>query len=118
QLRDAARALHADGAIRGTADHPEGAPIVDLTWVLYLRRRQRDYQGFLDQLRSLYNAGAAVPDTLATLVQTGPAQREELPDGPQSSGLQRGAGGVVEERLLLPLPANEEQVQILRLAQR
>ncbi|WP_432543036.1 AAA domain-containing protein [Kineococcus sp. SYSU DK002] len=116
QLRATVRLLHEAGALQGEADHPAGAPVVDPSWVLYLRRRQRDYQGFLDNLRTLYQDGAAVPAALAALVAEEPSRVVgRALDGRQGTGSSRGSGAT--EPLLLPLPANEEQARILRLAQ-
>jgi hypothetical protein len=106
-LRRLALAIDRDGGVQGEGFLPLGAASVDLSWVLYLRRRRPDYQGFLDELRLLYKNGGIPPPTLQAVVVDAP-----------SSLIGPGATPTDDERLLLPLPTNEEQTRILRLAQR
>jgi very-short-patch-repair endonuclease len=82
-------------------------------WVLYLRRRQPDYQGFLDSMRELYVGGADVPSPLASLVLAEPSR---LINGMDGSGESSRALTPVDQ-LLLPLAANDEQRRILEDAQ-
>ena len=118
-LRRLARMLHDQGALRGEGDHPSGAPVVAPSWVLYLRRRRPDYQGFLDELRQLYQSGVVAPPALAALVTEAPSTVFDaassrsiwVDDEPSQSQMD-------PEQLLLPLPVNEEQIHILELAQR
>ena len=50
---------------QAAAPGTDGAAVVDGSWVLYMRRRLPDYQGFLDRMRELYrDESVAVPDTL------------------------------------------------------
>jgi very-short-patch-repair endonuclease len=90
-----------------------GSPIqsaqADTSWVLYLRRRQPDYQGFLDAMRNLYMDDTDIPTPLATLVLAEPSRLDEFA-GPLQPGQPR-------DRLLLPLPANDEQRRILENSQ-
>lgn len=95
---DAASAQPADGE----------SAVIDLSWVLYLRRRRPDYQGFLEELRELYASGVIPPDPLSAVVIDTPS---ELIDGEKGSSL-NGTG----EPLLLPLATNEEQQRIVHLA--
>lgn len=119
--RRIARMLHDDGALTGEADHLSGAPRVDGSWVLYLRRRRHDYQGFLTALRDVYRRGASVPPAMSALVMDRPstilgsADESDTLESPGS--WESSVSALDSEPLLLPLPANEEQMRILQLAQ-
>lgn len=104
--REVVRMVSLNGIVQGEASPAAGAPSVDLTWTLFIRRKRPDYQGFLDLMRDLYSSGGNVPLPLNSLVIDEPMK---LADGSAPSR----AG----ERLLLPLPANEQQQHILELAQ-
>jgi very-short-patch-repair endonuclease len=107
------RSIDHDGTLIGEADSPANSAVVDRSWVLYLRRRRPDYQGFLDKLRDLYKSGAAVPpDPLQALVVDAPSL---LVHDDEREG---EANDRAREPLLLPLATNEEQQRILTLAQR
>lgn len=89
-------------------------------WVLFVRRRQANYREFLAAQRSLYNAAdAVVPDPFAALVIDEPSALDaEVSFGSDSEGAKTtGSTGDQSERLLLPLATNEQQMQILMLAQ-
>ena len=66
-LRPLIRAIDHDGTLVERASPPTDADaaVVDGSWVLFMRRRQPDYQGFLDRMRALYRdesvASAAAP---------------------------------------------------------
>ena len=48
--------------------------MVDGSWVLFMRRRQPDYQGFLERMRALYrDESVAVPSTLQAAVSDAPS---------------------------------------------
>lgn len=70
-LRPALRAVDHDGVLV-TAGLPR-PPLADHAvvdpgeWVLFVRRRQPNFRGFLDEQRRLYEAGAVVPDPFAAL---------------------------------------------------
>jgi very-short-patch-repair endonuclease len=104
------RAIDHDGVVLDdatTASAQRGSParmeIGD--WILYIRRRQPDFRGFLEEQRALYADPAnKIPDPFASLVIDEPSVLDRDLD-------------VDHSRLLLPLPANTEQHQILRLAQ-
>jgi hypothetical protein len=87
------------------------APVATTDWALYLRRRRPNYQGFLDDMRDLYEDGAPIPHPLTAVVIDEPSRLLDGADGIDGSAADR-------EPLLLPLPTNEEQQRILRLAQR
>ena len=88
-------------------------------WELFVRRRQPNFRGFLDDQRAIYlEEDSLVPDPFAALVIDEPS----LLDPADPSGLVQlddpeGLMGAEAERLLLPLAANHEQMQILTLAQ-
>lgn len=115
-LRRLVRAIDHTGTLVAVdpASGDNEAAIVDGSWMLYMRRRLPDYQGFLDRMRELYRDQAvAVPLTLQAVVTDAPS---ELADAvpPDSVGHSPGE----YEPLLLPLPTNEEQQRILIQAQR
>ena len=118
-LRPLIRAIDHEGTVVEHASPPAetGAAVVDGSWVLFMRRRQPDYQGFLERMRALYrDESVAVPNTLQAAVSDAPSS---LPA--QAFGQHLTAGGNADtdvEPLLLPLPTNEEQQRILAQAQR
>jgi very-short-patch-repair endonuclease len=83
---------------------------VDTSWMLFLRRRNPDYQGFLELMRDLYRDGVEPPASLRAVVMDEPSllvvdgSGEPSPDN--------------AERLLLPLPSNEEQQRIVSTIRR
>lgn len=81
-----------------------GGPSLDDEWLLFIRRRPSGYLEFLQSLDSKLESLAGLP-SLATLVSADPHQVEPL-DRQGSTPISN----------LLPLPANEEQRQILRFA--
>jgi hypothetical protein len=99
------RAIDDRGTLVDRAITPSDTAVADGTWVLYMRRRLPDYQGFLDRMRELYRDGTVqVPDTLQAVVS----------DAPSQLGIGTRAECRLEsEPLLLPLPTNEEQQRIL-----
>ncbi|MGE4163943.1 MAG: AAA domain-containing protein [Vicinamibacterales bacterium] len=108
------RSIDQDGGLLGDGDFAPTAAVADESWVLYLRRRRPDYQGFLDGMRELYRSGAVLPDTLASLVVNSPSTL--VGSVHEERGSSEGVGA--SEPLLLPKETNEEQQRILRLAQR
>lgn len=118
-LRRIVRMLDDGGAVRGEGAHPIGAPVVDETWVLYMRRRRPDYQGFLSELRDLYRSGATVPPAFSAMVLDKPPTVFDASSLPTqlTTDMSESALDFESEPLLLPLPANEEQIRILELAQ-
>ena len=105
-LRRLVRAIDHEGTLtsRANAQAPGEAAVADPGWVLFARRRQPDYLGFLDRMRALYlDETVAVPYPLRAIVSSAPWALT----GHGSAG--DGDPGP----LLLPLPANEEQQRIL-----
>jgi very-short-patch-repair endonuclease len=105
-LRTLVRHLHLEGVVVGGGAAQPNAPVLTPGWVLYMRRRRPNYQKFLADLRELYRNGADVPLPLQGVVLDAPT----LPSG-------EAHNSAPIDPLLLPLAANEEQLQILRLAQ-
>ena len=113
-LRPLIRAIDHEGTVVGQAAPPAEATaaVVDGSWVLFMRRRLPDYQGFLERMRALYRDQAvAVPDPLQAVVSDSPSA---LAGQAAAVGSGRHAAA---EPLLLPLPTNEEQQAILTQAQ-
>ena len=120
-IRTLLRALDQDGRL-ASDDEPvrfEEHAIADPDgWVLYVRRRRPNFQGFLDAQRRLYADGEEVPAPFAALVVDNPSRLDDQPS-PSSSAAEAATGPsltVDSERDLLPLPANQEQLQIVALA--
>src|SRR5258706_2707410 len=113
-LRPLVRAVDHEGTVVEQTPPPaEGsAAVVDGSWVLFMRRRLPDYQGFLERMRALYrDQSVAVPEALHAVVS----------DTPSALAGQLAAAGsgrpAAAEPLLLPLPTNEEQQAVLTQAQ-
>ncbi|MDA8045704.1 MAG: AAA domain-containing protein [Actinomycetota bacterium] len=91
-------------------------------WVLLVRRRRPKIQGFIDAQRALYRDGVAVPAPFAALVIDQPSLLDDPSGGDLVEGDRDGESAETawaadaEERYLLPLPANEEQLEIVSLA--
>jgi hypothetical protein len=116
-LRPLVRAIDHQGTLVDTAGQATETARVDGSWVLFMRRRLPDYQGFLERMRALYrDETVAVPDTLQAVVSSAPSSLAELSGVADGTG---SAGGTAahDEPLLLPLPTNEEQQRILSQAQ-
>jgi len=120
-LRPVLRAFDHDGVLvpAGGTRPPAGehAALDPGEWVLYVRRRQPNFRGFLDEQRRLYEAGAAVPDPFATLaVDEASAFADPDPYAATAGDTPGGRGPAGEEEPLLPLAVNEEQLQIVAMA--
>ena len=103
------RAIDLDGTI-GSMPGTQGDrhAVVSDSWVLYMRRRQADYLGFLEAQRQvLLDDPEAVPLPIASLVVDEPSRLV----GEGSTW-----GDAEDVELLLPLAANEEQHAILTKA--
>ena len=106
------RLLDHDGTL-GPVTGPSPRAAVSDEWVLYVRRRDADYLGFLEAQRQLLRDGAEPSDPLRSLVAVSP------------SALDQGAASEPQERpeasstdvLYLPKAANDEQHRVLRYAQ-
>ena len=113
-LRPLVRAIDHEGSVVEHAPPPadEDPAAVDGSWMLFMRRRLPDYQGFLERMRALYrDESVAVPNTVQAVVSDAPSA---LPE--QAITASDWAEGPAEP-LLLPLPTNEEQQRILTQAQ-
>lgn len=107
-LRTLVRHLHLSGVIEGEGAAQPQAPVMSTGWVLFMRRRRPNYQRFLAALDELYRGGALVPL---------PMQNVVLDNASAIEGAERNGLHGAKDPLLLPLPANEEQLRILQLAQ-
>src|SRR5258708_31285864 len=113
-LRPLIRAIDHAGTVVEHSPPPAeaAAAVVDGSWVLFMRRRLPDGQGFLERMRALYrDQSVAVPDPLRPMVPDPPSALAG-----RAAAAARGAPGLAEP-LLLPWPANEEQQRILTQAQ-
>jgi very-short-patch-repair endonuclease len=109
-LRPLVRAIDDGGTLVERAASPAEAAVADGSWVLFMRRRLPDYQGFLERMRELYrDASVPVPETLQAVVSDAPSEL--------AGGAGHGRANLEAEPLLLPLPTNEEQQRILSQAQ-
>ena len=111
EVRRLVRCVDHDGALLREEPRSTRSAVATMGWVLYLRRRRPDYQGFLDEMRRLYESETEPPDPLLSLVVDAPSTLVDGGDG-DGQGLRNNV-----EPLLLPLPANEEQQRILTYAQ-
>ncbi|MGE0878659.1 MAG: AAA domain-containing protein [Acidimicrobiia bacterium] len=106
-LGNLARSIDRD--VRANFKPPAGdgdAPaVLDPTSVIYVRRKSPDYQGFLDQLADTIRAGASIAEPLKAVLA-----------GNDGSPVNSTSSFHREEDVLLPLPVNEEQARIVRLA--
>jgi hypothetical protein len=102
-LRPLIRAIDHDGTVVEHAPPPADTAAVDGSWVLFMRRRQPDYQGFLDRMRALYrDESVPVPSTLQAAVSDTPSSlATQAAD--QHAVAADGSTGTNAEPLLLPL---------------
>lgn len=100
------RAIDHDGSM-GEASSLDRHASVQEGWQLFVRRRPTDYRGFLEGLREQFkDEEAEIPSPLAAVVVDEPSKLRS-----DSGEDWRGPSGTTE--LLLPKPANEEQMRIL-----
>lgn len=88
-------------------------------WALFVRRRQPNFRGFIEDQRRLYREeGAEVPAPFAALVVDEASSLGAAPDGalPGLGPMGMPTPPEQAERVLLPLPANEEQMRIVAMA--
>lgn len=107
QAREIVRLISNNGVVEGEGAASANEPAVDTSWVLFMRRKRPDYQGFLDLMRDIYSDGHEAPLPLRSLVVDEPMN---LTEGESDRSQQH-------QELLLPLPANGEQQRILEVAQ-
>jgi len=96
-----------------------GRATLDLRdWLLFVRRRETNLRHFLETQRRLYGEpGVEVPDPFAALVIDEPSALDPATADGKSAGDPVSLDGAPEDdRLLLPLPSNDEQMRILELA--
>jgi very-short-patch-repair endonuclease len=112
------RFLDLDGH-NGSSDspHADGTARLDDEWVVFVRRREADYVGFLEAQRNLCKDGIVPTLPFLSLVAEQPSQLSGLiaPTGDLQVGPSRS--DAQDNTLFLPKPANEDQHRILRLAQ-
>lgn len=105
--------LGVDAACSEAVELPLGAsgPTVTRGWMLLSRPRPARHQRFYDELAEVLKEREFLPEALASVV----APEAEL-DRTLQTLQQPGAGDwqPVADRLLMPLPANDEQARIVR----
>ncbi|NNN09528.1 MAG: DUF559 domain-containing protein [Acidimicrobiaceae bacterium] len=116
------RAINYDGVLSSDElpTSRENTAVVDASeWMIFVRRRQPNYQQYLDDLRELFDdPSVRVPPAFAAVVTDEPSLFDQVDpyayhrtnEDPASS-----ATPPISE-MLLPLPSNEEQERILQLA--
>jgi very-short-patch-repair endonuclease len=87
-----------------------GAPILDDGWVLYLRKRPMRQERFYDELAEKLREEDFLPEALASVV----ADKDVLDSALTSIGQVVGSDDGTADRLLMPLPANDDQERIAR----
>src|SRR5260370_25669557 len=105
-LRPLIRAIDDGGTVVEHVGPPgeDAAAVVDGSWVLFMRRRLPDYQGFLERMRTLYrDQSVAVPNTLQAVVSDSPSALAA-----QAVAADSGAPGTPQP-FLLPLPPHKEE---------
>lgn len=113
-LRRLIRTFDHDGISSDGPGPTDGAAIVHPSWMVFMRRRRPDYQGFLDSMRDLYAQGVQIPHPLAALVVDEPSRLGDVADVDSDAT----HADRLAEVALLPLATNEEQKRIVELAQR
>lgn len=86
------------------------APIVNDGWVLMLRKRPLRQERFYDELAETLRETGRVPDALASVV----ADSELVDAAVRAEGSAPTADDGTADRLLMPLPANDDQERIAR----
>ena len=88
---------------------PAEAPVITATWGLFVRRRSTLYQRFFGSLREALAAEQiGVPAPLAAIVADEPSKLSP------HSGAENESWASVGEQLLMPLPSNAEQENVVR----
>lgn len=101
------RCIDRDGVLADSDQAAGSTATTHAGWRLFVRRRSTDYRGFLDALEEQFAGEGAIPGPLAAVVVDQPSKLPVDADDSWS-----GPAG----SLMLPKPANEEQMRILRLA--
>lgn len=93
----------------GRGAHPS-APVLDDEWTLYLRKRPMRQERFYDELAEKLQAEDFLPEALASVV----ADKDVLDSALASIGHTVDSDDGTADRLLMPLPANDDQERIAR----
>ncbi|GAA4688782.1 AAA domain-containing protein [Promicromonospora umidemergens] len=86
------------------------APVLDDGWTLYLRKRPMRQERFYDELAEKLRDEEFLPEALASVV----ADKDVLDSALASIGQTVGSDDGTANRLLMPLPANDDQERIAR----
>lgn len=89
---------------------PTGPPVLNDGWFLFLRRRPMRQERFYDSLAEKLRDENFLPEALASVV----ADKDELDHAFSSRGLPVDADDGTAQRLLMPLPVNDDQERIAR----
>ncbi|MBM9466458.1 AAA domain-containing protein [Nakamurella leprariae] len=114
-LRRLVRAVdHRGELMAASPSGPVDHAVVTPSWTVFLRRRLANSEDFLEAMRQLYRDDhEVIPPPLRAILTT------EDPIAGDGAGTSDGSGrdsGRDSGLLMLPLPANEQQQRILRLA--
>jgi very-short-patch-repair endonuclease/polyhydroxyalkanoate synthesis regulator phasin len=86
------------------------SPVLDDSWLLHLRPRPQREKRFYRELAQKLRRDGALPEALASMI----ADRDTVDAAVQGSGRSLVADDGTSERLLMPLPTNDEQERIAR----
>ena len=89
---------------------PSAAPVVNNGWALYVRKRPMRQESFYEALAEKIGDDGLVPEALASIV----ADNETVDRALMASGKTVEADDGSATRILMPLPANEDQERIAR----
>ncbi len=90
---------------------PESVPVVVDSWVGFVRQRPALHRRFYEELRQVLDERDVLPEAIAALVSDEAVVDQAVAE---AAGGQPGLDGwdVLGERLLMPLPTNDEQERI------
>lgn len=86
------------------------APLVNDGWVLFMRKRPLRQERFYDELAHMIQDEEFLPEALASVV----ADKDRVDRALTALGREPSADDGTADRLMMPLPANEEQERIAR----
>ncbi|WP_242606569.1 AAA domain-containing protein [Protofrankia symbiont of Coriaria ruscifolia] len=90
---------------------PAAAPVLVDTWVVFVRPRPALYQRFYAELRQVLTERDMLPEALAAVVGNDGDSRVSAGD-PTATATPDDGAGLLGQRLLMPLPTNDEQERI------
>jgi len=122
ELQRVARAINYGGVLKvdDLPSPPDDTAVIDPDqWMIFLRRRQPNFQQYVEDLRNLYtDPEVKVPPAFAAVVTDEPSLFDQVDPYAYINAEDENAspGPLPIQKMLLPLPSNEEQELILRFA--